>query len=113
MTECALEDDPNLRRLLDALPSPVRRVYASLIRPEARWVRLPLGVVLIAGGIFSFLPVLGIWMLPLGALLIGEDIPPVRRATLHLLGWLMAWWDRRRAPRREAEQQPGSMDWSD
>jgi hypothetical protein len=108
-----MEDDPNLRRLLDALPNPVRRVYVKLIQPEARWVRLPLGVALIAGGIFSFLPILGIWMLPLGALLIGEDIPPVRRATLHLLGRLMTWWDRRRARKREAERQPEPMDWSD
>ena len=70
------------------------------MRPEAKWVRLPLGVALIAGGLFGFLPVLGIWMLPVGALLVGEDIPPVRRATLLVLGRLQRWWDARRAPPR-------------
>jgi hypothetical protein len=89
-----VQDDPHLQRLLDALPPWVRRFYAWLVRPEARWVRWPLGLSLIAGGLFGFLPVLGFWMLPLGALLIGEDIPPFRRATLWLLGRLYGWWDR-------------------
>jgi hypothetical protein len=88
-----VQDDPHLQRLLDTLPLRVRRVYAWLIQPEARWVRWPLGLALIAGGFLGFLPVLGFWMLPLGALLIGEDIPPVRRATLRLLGWLYSRWD--------------------
>jgi hypothetical protein len=83
-----VEDDPHLQRLLDALPLRVRQFYAWLIRPQARLFRWPLGLALIVGGVFGFLPVLGFWMIPLGALLIGEDIPPVRRATLSLLGKL-------------------------
>jgi len=43
--------------------------------------------------VFGFLPVLGFWMIPLGALLIGEDIPPIRRVTLRMLGQLYRWWD--------------------
>ena len=54
--------DPRLLRLLDALPHPARRFYTWLIRPEGRWLRLPLGVALIVGGILGFLPVLGFWM---------------------------------------------------
>ena len=83
-----MEDDPHLKRLLDALPHRVRRSYEWLIKPQARLVRWPLGIALIVGGIFGFLPILGFWMAPLGALLIGEDIPPVRRATLRLLARL-------------------------
>jgi hypothetical protein len=56
-------------------------------------VRLPLGIALMAGGVFSFLPILGLWMLPLGALLVGEDFPPLRRFTLHALGRVQHWWD--------------------
>lgn len=52
---------------------------------------------MIAGGFLGFLPVLGFWMVPVGALLIGEDVPPVRRATLHLLGRAQHWWDHRRS----------------
>ena len=88
--------DPRLRRLLTGLPRPARRSFLWLVRPEAKWVRLPLGIALIAGGTFGFLPVLGFWMLPIGALLLGEDIPPVRRFTLHALGRLQNWWDTRR-----------------
>lgn len=85
--------DPRLLRLLSALPHPARRSYTWLIRPEAKWLRLPLSFALIAGGTFGFLPVLGFWMLPLGALLLGEDIPPLRRMTLRALGKAQHWWD--------------------
>ena len=47
---------------------------------------MPLGVMFSIAGIFSFLPVLGIWMLPLGLLLIAYDVPilrePVGRFTI-------------------------------
>lgn len=42
------------------------------------WARLPLALLLIAGGVLSFLPVLGVWMLPLGFLLLAVDVPPLR-----------------------------------
>lgn len=93
--------DPRLLRLLGALPRPARRSYTWLVRPESKWLRLPLSVALIAGGTFSFLPLLGLWMLPIGALLLGEDVPPVRRATLRVLGKAQRCWDaRRRRPCR-------------
>ena len=56
-------------------------------------------IALIVGGVFGFLPILGFWMIPLGTLLIGEDIPPVRRATLALLGWIYRRWDAFRSSR--------------
>ena len=93
-----ISQDSRLRRVLDALPGPVRRAYAWLARPQAKWVRLPVGCLLIAGGLLGFLPLLGFWMIPVGAILIGQDIPPVRRVTLHGLGKLQTWWDRRRGP---------------
>lgn len=94
-----MDDDPRLRRLLDALPGPVRRAFAWLLRPQAQLVRLPLGLVLMVGGVAGFLPILGFWMLPLGALLVGQDVPPVRRVTLGALGRVQDWLDQRRARR--------------
>lgn len=44
-----------------------------------------LGVVLMVGGIFGFLPILGFWMLPLGVAFIALDVPPARR---RLDGWM-------------------------
>lgn len=54
-------------------------------------LRLLLGLVLIAGGVFGFLPVLGFWMVPLGVVMMSLDIPPLRRwmrRRLHLRGAL-------------------------
>jgi hypothetical protein len=52
---------------------------------------MPLGCALIAEDTLGFLPALGFWMLP-----ISEDIPPVRRVTLRVIGSAMRWWDARR-----------------
>lgn len=42
--------------------------------PKNAIVRLPVAFLLILGGIFSFLPLLGIWMLPLGLLILAIDV---------------------------------------
>lgn len=42
-------------------------------------VRGLLGLVLVAGGVLGFLPILGFWMIPLGLALLATDIPPMRR----------------------------------
>lgn len=47
--------------------------------PANRMARMAVGVLFVLGGIFSFLPVLGIWMLPLGLVILSIDIPAVRR----------------------------------
>ncbi|MES2914967.1 MAG: hypothetical protein V4753_07600 [Pseudomonadota bacterium] len=68
-------------------------------------IRFPLALMLIAGGIFSFLPVLGIWMLPLGLLLLAVDLPILRGPISALIirarrkGRLLALrWRKRRKP---------------
>jgi len=47
--------------------------------PRSRMVRIALGSILIFGGILGFLPVLGFWMIPLGLLVLSQDLPMVRR----------------------------------
>ena len=89
-------DERPLRRLLAGLPGPVRRAVERLRRPGAGWVRAPLGVALILGGVVGFLPILGFWMLPLGVLLLAEDVPVLKRPALRALGAVQGWWDRRR-----------------
>lgn len=42
-------------------------------------LRSLLGILLMVGGVFGFLPVLGFWMLPAGAVLVALDVPPWRR----------------------------------
>jgi hypothetical protein len=70
-----------LELLIRRLPRRLRDAVRWLWQPAARWLRMPAGLLLIVGGVFSILPVLGLWMLPLGLVLLAEDFPPVRRAT--------------------------------
>ena len=85
----------HINRLLKHLPAGVRRVVERVLQPEASWFRIPLGVLLIACGFLGFLPVLGFWMIPLGALLLAEDIPIVRKYTVHAIEAVERWWRRR------------------
>ncbi|PYE84202.1 hypothetical protein [Phyllobacterium leguminum] len=47
--------------------------------PQSSLARRVLGVLLIAGGILGFLPILGFWMIPLGLLVLSHDSPLIRR----------------------------------
>jgi hypothetical protein len=55
--------------------------------PRSRILRIAIGVFLILGGIFSILPIFGIWMLPLGLLVLSVDIPRVRRWRRRFAVW--------------------------
>lgn len=68
-------------------------------RPSSRFVRIPLGILLIVGGIFSFLPVLGIWMLPLGLFLIALDLPLLQGPINRLTFWAQRKWQNWRRSR--------------
>ena len=78
------------RRLDQELPESLGRAIRWLRHPHSRRIRLPAGLMLIVGGILSILLGLGIWMLPLGLLLIALDVPFLRKpglasATAHSL----------------------------
>ena len=63
-----------LERLIPALRGPM-----STLRKDSWFpIRFPIALLLIVGGVFSFLPILGIWMLPLGLLLLAVDLPILR-----------------------------------
>ena len=47
--------------------------------PRARAGRMAVGGALVAGGCLGFLPVLGFWMIPLGLLILSQDVPRIRR----------------------------------
>ena len=58
---------------------------STLRREGWHLVRVPLALILIGGGLLSFLPFLGIWMLPLGFLLLAIDLPILRAPLSALL----------------------------
>jgi len=77
-------------RLQERLP---RFAGASLqyLADSSPWVRVPPALALIAGGTLGFLPVLGFWMVPLGLVLIAQDVPPLRGP----IGRAILWADRK------------------
>ena len=76
-------------------PKQVKLAGYRLPLPASRVARIGLGIVLILGGIFSILPVLGLWMLPLGLIVLSVDFPIVRRWRRRV----ELWWASRRANR--------------
>ncbi|HVV40437.1 MAG TPA: hypothetical protein VHC94_05165 [Nitrobacter sp.] len=84
----------------DKMPRRVAAFSGWLRRPSSRYVRIPLALLLILGGIFSFLPVLGLWMLPLGLILIAQDLPFLEKPIAQFLGWIERKWKAREAAKR-------------
>jgi hypothetical protein len=82
------ERERRLELLIRRLPPRLRTTTHRLRRPDMRWVRIPAGLFLVAGGLVSILPVFGLWMLPLGLVLLAEDMAPLRRATGRVLAWI-------------------------
>lgn len=83
-------------RLQNGLPKTFREWVIWLRKPYARVVRIPLGIVLIIGSVFSFLPILGLWMLPFGLLLLAVDLPVLQGPIADSIIRLRRWWENRR-----------------
>ena len=91
---------------LERLVPGLRRPMSHLRRDSWFPVRFPAALLLILGGVFSFLPVLGFWMLPLGLLLLAIDLPVLRSPISAVIirsrrtgkRWFRHWRDRRKRP---------------
>lgn len=103
--------DRLIERLNAKLPDRLSRFIGWLVSPSGMWVRFPLGVLFILGGFFSFLPLLGVWMLPLGILLIAVDVPPVRRWVIRTWPKIEARWRlyRQRKARADEPRDPTGL----
>lgn len=91
------------KRIEQEVPPGAASTIRWLRHPASWWIRLPTGALLILGGVFSILPVLGLWMLPLGLMLIAADVPFLQKpmasfavSVLDLWARLRTWWGRRR-----------------
>ena len=67
-----------------------------MISPAAAPYRIPMGIALMAGGVVGFLPALGFWMVPLGLVVLAQDVPVMRPP----LARLLARVNGKRAPKR-------------
>ncbi|AAW61184.1 hypothetical protein GOX01_17410 [Gluconobacter oxydans] len=81
-------DDELMDLLIQRLPERLQKVLNWLREPDHKWVRIPAGVLFMLGGVLSILPVLGLWMLPVGVMLLSQDIPLFRRLQGRVLRWI-------------------------
>jgi membrane protein implicated in regulation of membrane protease activity len=81
----------------------------QLALPDSRIGRVAIGTLFCFGGLLWFLPVLGLWMLPLGFLILSIDIAIIRRwRRRHDVRW--ARWRLRRREARAARAQQARHD---
>jgi hypothetical protein len=86
-----MTENPDFHEEMDRFQNKIPRWIShnlNRLRGErARWVRVPTGVALVGGGLLGFLPlpVVGIWMLPVGLALLAHDIPTMRGPMARLL----------------------------
>lgn len=85
------------------VPDRVVRAIRWLRDPKSRTIRLTIGSLLIVLSFGFILPIIGLEWLPLGLLLIAEDIPFLRKPVARFMiglehRWvrLKIWWRRRR-----------------
>ena len=93
----------------DKLPPGPARFIGWLRKPSSILVRIPLALLLIVGGIFSFLPVLGLWMLPLGLVLFAQDVPILQTPMANALGWIERKWEQRRRAKAERAREKNAQ----
>src|SRR3954454_24323770 len=93
--------DARVAQLLTKLPDRARSAIEWLRQPPRRWPRLLAAVLLIAGGIFSILPILGLWMLPLGLALMSDDVPWLKTPLEYSARWMGRTWLKVRAAWRK------------
>ena len=98
------EIDRHFAWLESRLPAGPAKYVSWLRQPSSKRARIPLAILLMVGGVFSILPVLGLWMLPLGMLLIAQDVPVLEKPVAKSLGWVERKWIERERKKREKER---------
>lgn len=99
MSEHQKELDRHFEWFETKLPPRPARFVGWLRKPSSRYARIPVAVLLMTGGVFSFLPVLGLWMLPLGLVLFAQDVPVLQKPMARGLGWVERKWIERERSR--------------
>jgi hypothetical protein len=109
-TDYKAEIDRHFAWFETKLPPRPAKFVGWLRKPSSKLVRIPLALLLVLGGIFSILPVLGLWMLPLGLILIAQDIPFLEKPVALFLGWLERKWSERQSAKQAAKERVKNID---
>jgi hypothetical protein len=94
MSVTAEDWDARVTHLSEKLPDRIRNAVEWLREPSRQWIRIGAALVFILGGVFSILPILGLWMLPLGLALLSQDIPWLKIPLEHSARWIERTWHR-------------------
>ncbi len=94
MSATAEDWDARVTQLSQKLPPRGQRIVAWLREPARKPLRLVAAVLLILGGCLSILPVLGLWMLPLGLALLAQDVPALKIPLEGAARWIERTWAR-------------------
>ena len=78
-----IKDHLNPQKLLDGLDR-----FEAWVARRPKWLRIGLGLAFCLGGFLWFFPVLGLWMLPIGLIILAQDIPWLLRRRERLESWL-------------------------
>ena len=78
------EAEQYIREKLDRLPPRIAQSVHKLRNAQPAWLRLVAAALLIVGGLLWFLPVVGIWMLPVGLILVADQFPATKRLLVKL-----------------------------
>ena len=71
-------EEKRLRRqfaVIERLIPFLRRPIKVMQNNRYRLIRIPIAIILCLGSVLAILPFLGLWMLPLGLLLLAVDLP--------------------------------------
>ena len=74
-----------INRLQNHIPSWVAEKLERFRGERALWVRVWAGVGLVGAWCFLPLPIVGLWMLPVGLVLLAHDIPMMRKPMARVL----------------------------
>ncbi|HEX8416346.1 MAG TPA: hypothetical protein VF641_01965 [Methylobacterium sp.] len=94
MSVTADDWDARVTHLSGKLPERLRKAVDWLRVPSRRWVRIGAALLFMIGGVFSILPILGLWMLPLGLALLSQDVPWLKIPLEHSARWIERTWRR-------------------
>ena len=92
----ALNDQ--LRKFEARLPEKLARFLRWLRQPHVIWVRVPFAIFFILFGLVGFLPLVGFWMIPIGLLLLAEDVPLLAGPVAKILAWIDRKWPHKSPP---------------
>lgn len=88
--------DGRVEKAITELPYRLQSIVKMLLIPSRWWLRVPVAFLFLLGGLLSILPLLGLWMLPLGIALLAEDVPGMKAPLEKVARWIVKTWRRLR-----------------